>query len=532
MRAIWNILFLAILSLPNLVGLWFDPTSTKFAALIVPIILFVGLSRLVSTHQWRFFLGLPLIILSFVSLNILIQFNSQITEGVIDAIINSDSAEAWEFMKETRASVYWLLLLYVITSVFLFVKGRSLDQAYPKAQSKKIWLTLLLILLPVIDTIGKGASGRSYPLIIARTTYIYTVERAAMEKLLKLRENFRFNASIKDKSKKETYIFVIGETSRRDFYSLYGYYRDTNPKLGKLDGLAVFKDAISPANATVPSLKAILHLSTADDDSQFFHTKSIVSLAKEVGYKTWWLSAQSRYGKHETSVSSSGVDSDVKQYIEEGRTLSRTYDNALIPLLEESLSDTSPQKFIVMHLYGSHISYHRRYPELYSKFIDTPQGYENHPEQIQRRVNHYANSIAYTDSVLAEVIKKTESKNESACMVYIADHGEYIADNLADSFIGHGGALPYKVEVEIPLIVWCSKQYREDNPEKWKAISENQDKPINIEDMFYSLSDLMRINYALMQPKRSFFNKYFLPMLPRKTRSSSTGKVFDYKDLK
>jgi heptose-I-phosphate ethanolaminephosphotransferase len=273
-------------------------------------------------------------------------------------------------------------------------------------------------------------------------------------------------------------------------------------------------------------------LSTADDDSQYFRTKSIVSLAKEAGYKTWWLSAQSQYGKHETSVTSSGVDSDVKKYVEEGRTLSRTFDGVLVPLLEEGLRDETPQKFIVMHLYGSHISYGRRYPKDYAKFNDVPSGYENHNEKVQTKVNEYANSVAYTDFVLGEIIQKAEQKNEATCMVYIADHGEYLAENLEDGFVGHGGAQPHKVEVEVPLIVWCSQEYRQANPDKWQAIVDNANAPINLDDMFYALSDMMHIDYALMKQERSFFNAKFVPKLPRKTRSSSTGKVFNYTELR
>ena len=464
------------------------------------------------------------------SLVILIQFNSQVTEGVIDAMLNSDTVEVFEFVKETAPIIYGVLALYIAVFIYLLWQADKLKSAVkPK---KRPWISLLLIILPIIDTVGKGASGRSYPLIIARTAYVYVVERAAMQKLLALRKDFRFNAKISGTPKKETYIFVIGETSRRDYYSLYGYYRDTTPKLDKQEGLLAFKDAISPANATVPSLKAILHLSTAEDDSQFYRTKSIVSLAKEAGYKTWWLSAQSRYGKYETSVTSSAIDSDVKQYIEGDKTLSRTFDSILLPLLDEGLADQAQQKFMVMHLYGSHISYKRRYPKEYSLFNGIPQGYEKHAKKTQQKINEYANSTAYTDYVLGEIIQKTDDKNETACVVYIADHGEYLAENRGDDFIGHGGANPHKVEVEVPLLIWCSKEYRDANPEKWTAMQKNQNSPINLDDTFYSLADIMHIDYGLMKLERSFFNEKFVPILPRKMRSSSTGRLFNYSELK
>ncbi len=535
-KSIWINVFLILLSLPNLFGLWYDPTGTKFAALLVPIILFIGLGRLVPSFSKRVLWSLPLLIVSFCSLCILIQFNSHVTEGVIEAIVNSDTVEAYEFVKEVKLVLYFFLALYVLGFVYLYQHAKTLEHKSSintAKTNKRLWITALLIALPIVDMLGKGASARSFPLIISKTTYTYLSEMASMEALLKKRSKFQFDASISGKPKKETFVFMIGETSRRDFYSLYGYERETNPQLSKLDNLAIFKDVISPANATVLSLMATLHLSTAEDDSLYYSTKSIVSLAKEAGYKTWWLSAQSRFGKHETNVSASGTDADVKKYIEEGRTLSRTFDTALLPFLDESLKDSKEQKFIVMHLYGSHISYSRRYPEDFALFDGSiPPNYEKHPVEVQQKVNEYGNSIAYTDLMVSQVIKSTDQLNTASCVIYTADHGEYLGDYLDDDFIGHGRGMPAKAEVEVPLVVWCSDEYKQQNQTKWNEISSNTDAAISLEDMFYSLSDLMHIDYKLMKPERSFFNAKFKPNLPRKTRASSNRKLFDYKELR
>jgi len=531
-KIILNLILLVILSLPNIIALKFDPSVTKLAGLLVPIILFIGVGRLIPSFKRRLLWSMPLLVLSFVSLGILIQFNSQVTEGVIEAIVNSDTIEAFEFIKEIEAIVYWLMIFYVMAFIYLYIQANKFRSDSLKP-IKHPWLTMMLILLPIMDMLGKGASARSYPLIIVGTVFNYVEEKASMNDLLDARKDFHFDVKkAKRDTKKETFIFVIGEASRRDYYSLYGYYRNTSPNLSALNGISVFTDAISPANTTVPSLMAVLHLSTAEDNSLFYKTKSIVSLAKEAGYKTWWISAQSRFGRYETSVTSSGIESDVKHFIEEGRTLSRGYDEALLPFIEDSLADPVMKKFIVMHLYGSHISYKKRYPESFSSFKSIPVGYENHSSKIQSRVNEYANSISYTDSVLGRLIKKADDKEQQICVVYIADHGEYLADDLNHYSFGHGSNPPYKVEVEVPLIVWCSEEYRQANPDKWRDILNNRSLPINLEDMFYSLSDLMHINYKLMKPERSFFNAKFTPLLPRKTRSSSTGKVMDYLLLK
>jgi heptose-I-phosphate ethanolaminephosphotransferase len=201
-------------------------------------------------------------------------------------------------------------------------------------------------------------------------------------------------------------------------------------------------------------------------------------------------------------------------------------------LFENSLTDSADNKYIVMHFYGSHISYNSRYKKEFSLFQGIPKGFEKHPKEIQRKVNEYANSIAFSDYVLSEIINKSKEKNKAICMVYMSDHGEYLADKLDKPYMGHGSNPPYKVEVEVPLIVWCSDKYKKRYAKKWQSIVNNRLAPINLQDMFYSLSDLMHIDYALMKPERSFFNEKYKPLLPRSVLSATSGKLFKYNDLK
>jgi len=116
---------LVILSLPNIIALKFDPSVTKLAGLLVPIILFIGVGRLIPSFKRRLLWSMPLLVLSFVSLGILIQFNSQVTEGVIEAIVNSDTIEAFEFIKEIEAIVYWLMIFYVMAFIYLYIQANK-----------------------------------------------------------------------------------------------------------------------------------------------------------------------------------------------------------------------------------------------------------------------------------------------------------------------------------------------------------------------------------------------------------------------
>ena len=58
------------------------------------------------------------------------------------------------------------------------------------------------------------------------------------------------------------FVMVIGESASRRHHSLYGYVRNTNPKLAKRKDLMIYTDAISPYSGT---LKSVLAMMTESD---------------------------------------------------------------------------------------------------------------------------------------------------------------------------------------------------------------------------------------------------------------------------
>jgi len=528
---IWNVVFLLVLSTPNLIALWFDSTSTKFAAVVVPLIFFFGLRRVFNTSNFVItLLFLPLFFFSYVDLVYLMQFNVQTTAGLISAVLESDTREGFEFVREAPVSVIYASLAYLAAYIMLLFWSKFLS----KPNKSRFIITLLLIILPLFDMVGKGASARSFPLGSLRAAYIYTRDTIVTNKLLQQREGFTFNAKLFNNDKKTSslnIIFILGETSRRDYYSLYGFSRKTNPNLENITPLAVFKDAISPSNATIPSLMSMLYMATVKDSTLFYTSNSIVSLAKEASYRTFWLSSQARFGEFDATSGSTGIEAHKKVFINQDRAVALIFDEELLPYLDDALIDNATRKFIVMHLYGSHLAYDRRYPKSFDKFKGIPPNYANHSEEIQSKVNAYTNSILYSDYIINETIKRLSSQNTPSCMIYTSDHGEYLADSPNEEFTGHGYPIPHKVEVEVPLVVWCSKEYREQNPEKWSTILANQQLKISNEDMFYSLADLLEIDFHLMKQERSFLGKSYEPLKFRHVRSASDKRLFKYREL-
>jgi heptose-I-phosphate ethanolaminephosphotransferase len=225
------------------------------------------------------------------------------------------------------------------------------------------------------------------------------------------------------------------------------------------------------------------------------------------------------------------VKADKTVFTNQNRTVKRIYDGELIPHFEKSLTDGANKQLIVLHLYGSHLSYKQRYPQSFHVFKDQPQGYKGRPKGLIDRINAYSNSILYTDTIVSQVIGIAAKKELPSCVVYTSDHGEYLADNAKDDFTGHGYPLPYKVEVEVPLMVWCNNLYRQKYPQKWQAIKSNLHAKITTEDLFFSMADLMNISFDDNNTKRSFFNKAYTPLKIRKVRTAADNKLYNYFDL-
>ena len=111
------------------------------------------------------------------------------------------------------------------------------------------------------------------------------------------------------------------------------------------------------------------------------------------------------------------------------------YDMQLLDEVRKVLENSDSQKIlIVLHCYGSHFSYHQRYPREFADF--RPEGDVAIAKQHrQTLVNAYDNSIRYTDHFLAETIAYLRTlEDTSTALLYCADHGEDLIDDDRERF--------------------------------------------------------------------------------------------------
>jgi glucan phosphoethanolaminetransferase (alkaline phosphatase superfamily) len=309
----------------------------------------------------------------------------------------------------------------------------------------------------------------------------------------------------------EVHILIIGESARRDSWSVYGYSRPTTPYLEKLRGQAIFfQHAVADANVTICAVPILLTgMSPSGFDLKAVRG-NLVGLAGDAGYSTAWLMNQD---PHISLLTGSHADRMV--YPPSLHTLASgklPLDEVLLPEVRDELKHATEARFIGLHVIGSHWAYDSRYPARFKLFGSGPpltyfDAVSGKPDQ--RVVDAYDNSVLYTDWFIGQIIEAARALSVPVTVTYFSDHGEDLY--LLDGRSGHGAASYSKHQFDIPAFVWVNSAYRAAHPDKVQAMEQNAGKEIRSHNVFYSVADLMGIHWPGARPAESFASPAFVP---------------------
>ncbi|MDY3848898.1 MAG: sulfatase-like hydrolase/transferase [Prevotella sp.] len=312
------------------------------------------------------------------------------------------------------------------------------------------------------------------------------------------------------KDSAEVYIMVIGETARSDNFQLYGYRRETNPRLSRLKGLTVFKDAMTQSNTTHKSVPMLLTSATANDYDVLYREKGIIAAFREAGFHTTFLSNQL---PNHSFIDFLGEEADeclfVKKIASPGSNIS---DYDLLSHVKTVLAKKRKKEFIALHTYGSHFSYKDRYPRSMAHF--TPdQASEAKYANRRELVNAYDNTIRFTDSFLDSLTTILIHQRVQSAWIYTSDHGENLYDDSQRRFL-HSSPNPSLYELRIPFMVWTSQEYAASWPSVVKALAANSRKPVeNSVSTYHTMLHLAGVTTDNFNPAASLASKSFTPAM-------------------
>lgn len=514
-------LFALLFIVPNCVFIFTEPLpiTVGIASLIIPYafwVAFLLLARKPGIVVWCLF---PKLILDGGQLVLLYLFGESVI--AVDMFLNltsSTASEASELLGNIFLVIIGVFFFYTLPTLLLATWSirmkKKLDNSFRKKWAMRslgvFALGIVLCLLAPLQDHKVSIKDDFYPANALYNLY-FAINKAEKNSNYHVTSaNFTFNAtkSVQADGKREIYVLVVGETSRAMEWSLYGYERQTTPRMEKLDGLVHFTDVVTQSNNTHKSVPIILSAASAEDYGVIYDEKSIVTAFKEAGFRTVVIANQnlstsmigSFYREADTFI-------DMSQCKPKSAYLTSLHDGELLPFLKEELDKTEGNMFFVIHTYGSHFNYHERYPKNFATF--TPDKAEGIRASYKKQLrNAYDNSILYTDYLLGEIADMLANTNACASMLYLSDHGEDIFDDARARYL-HASPIPTYYQLHIPYIIWFSEAYRNTYPEKYDTAASHQSLPVSTNSVFHTVLDLAGVKTIMADSTLAVSNPAF-----------------------
>ena len=275
-------------------------------------------------------------------------------------------------------------------------------------------------------------------------------------------------------AQKETYVLAIGESVRYANCSLNGIYpRETMPLAGKQKNLVFFHNYYTDGCTTSISVPMIVTRATAEENDLSYTEKSIVQVFKENGFTTVVIK-RGLFNQISSAYLYQGVDYTVD-----------VNSDAEVMSAIDSVSALYEKTFIMFQLLGSHF-YYGNFPKEFGKWHPNNQS-DKDVKSDSLLINSYDNTILYTDYLLNNLMDTLKNRGMAA-LWYVSDHGQTIT-----ATTGWHGTLCNKDEYHVPLFVWYSDEYEQENKEKTAALRQHVREPMNADCIFYTICGMANI---------------------------------------
>ena len=457
---------------------------TSLVILMIVLNAFVFFLFLFLSQRVGKFLLVLFFLMNAIAVYFVTTYGIIVDESMIGNVLNTNYEESSSYF--SYKMIFYLIFLGVLPSYFI-VKSK-IERVSFKRFSILSSLTLLFALVLVfvnasnwlwIDKNSKRLGGLAMPWsYVVNTSLFYIHQHKKNEKEILLPD-----AKIKD-NEKAVVILVIGESARRQNFSLYGYSKNTNPLLSKTQNLFHF-NATSSATYTTAGVKSILDHKETDDLYEIL-PNYLYRNDVEVIWRT------SNWGEPPVHIKNYQDRAYLHTNCKEDYC---NYDEVLLHGLKDQILASKKNKIlIVLHTSTSHgPSYNKKYPPQFEQFKPVCESVELSNCSQAELINAYDNTIVYTDYILHKTIEELKGLNSfKSTMLFVSDHGESLGEK---NLYMHGipMSIAPKEQYEIPFIVWIS----DSSNKKVKALNNlsqyhvfhsvlnflNIESPIYIEEM-------------------------------------------------
>lgn len=512
------IVFVSGMLIPNIVLAVTEPYgfTTIVASLLIPAGFYIVWATIYSRPGVMILWAIPFMILCAFQLVISYLFgNSIIAVDMFTNIFTTNVSEAGELLASIYPAVILVCVIY-IPIIILAARSSIKKQTLERVRRRNgLRLGFVILAAGCIFAAGSDIRNRAFavkyhifPANVCYNTKLSVKRWVKSKSFHDTSKDFKFNA-VKKKhgGQREVYVLVIGEAARAASWSLFGYERETTPHLRANSSVIPLNDVITESNTTHKSVPIILSPVSAENYDSIYYKKSIVSMFKEAGFKTIFISNQMA---NRSFIEFFGHEAD--EFIDltlPGKTSNEDrYDEEIIPEFERALSSSDEDLFIVIHTYGSHATHFKRYPRSFARFTpdEVPKISVAYKDII---TNAYDNSIAYTDYVLNGFIKVLENAGVCSALLYCSDHGEDLMDDDRKKFL-HASPTTTYYQLHIAALAWLSDEYNDLYPDKADAIRANSGDPGTTSHIFHTIGDMASVESGVIDPTRSFASRQWI----------------------
>lgn len=472
-----NSIFLIKLVLGNFIGLSSVKNYANFSiallnlALLLPMLFEKHVIRSVLRFIFLAVILLPVFfILGYYSVT-----STVFAPDTLLAIAQTNIQEAIEYAKDNFSCK--TIFLIILTNAFVFFVAIKNTQ-------KILWNKYNLFLVLFCITACLVGVYKYRDNIITDIPKQASKTLAQYKNFSKERTDRKDNMSkllLSHKPEAGVYVLVIGESQNRAHMQAYNYHRATTPWLDSMKNdknMLLFTKAYSCHTHTVPTLLYALTAKNQYNNIAVKNAVSVLEVAEAAGFETVWLSNQVKYSAWDTPVTSIASEANQQKWINStlGESTNTDYfDGNLIEELEKiKITD---KMLIVMHLMGNHGSYEQRYPKAFEKYDG------------KNTIDKYENSIIYNDYVMSQVYKRARKIPNFKGLVYCSDHADAIDKNLS-----HDAARFDFDMTHIPLYIYLSDSYIQNNSAKYKSLEKQKNKLFTNDLLFNLMLGVLGIN--------------------------------------
>jgi lipid A ethanolaminephosphotransferase len=400
----------------------------------------------ISRYAGKFLLIL-FFILNAIAIYFINTYHVIVDESMMGNVLNTNYEESSSFF--SFKLILYIFGLGILPGIYVF-KVRIISETW-----KRFFLTfsstlLFIVLLAYanapnwlwLDKNSKQLGGLAMPWSYSVNTSLFYIHQHKKNK----KEILLPPATITD-SAKSVMVLVIGESARKENFSLYGYKKNTNPLLSQTPNLFHF-DANSGATYTAAGVKCILEHKKTDDLYEI-----LPNYLYRNNVDVFWRTTN--WGEPPVHIKSYQKKENL---IHDCAGEGCPYDEILLNGLKEQIVASTKNKILViLHTSTSHgPSYSKKYPPRFEIFKPVCNSVELGDCSRESLVNAYDNTIVYTDYILHKLIETLKQlKDYKSAMIFVSDHGESLGEK---NLYMHG--LPISIapkeQFEIPFIVWQS----------------------------------------------------------------------------